>query len=89
MFMAYYGGIERRVVLAPLCPGEAVHIDWKPAWLHFLETIMGYALRDEYRCTSADYRPWPEDLRYELFDAAAGRRRWINRHSPSRSDMRF
>lgn len=32
---------------------------------------MGYALRDQRRYTYADYRHWPEDVRYELIDGAA------------------
>lgn len=32
---------------------------------------MGYALRDERRYTYADYRAWPEDVRYELVEGAA------------------
>ena len=32
---------------------------------------MGYALRDQGRYTYADYRTWPEDVRYELIDGAA------------------
>lgn len=32
---------------------------------------MGYALRDDRRYTYADYRRWPEDVRYELIDGAA------------------
>jgi len=32
---------------------------------------MGYALRDEKRYTYADYRSWPEDVRYELIDGEA------------------
>ena len=32
---------------------------------------MGYALRDQNRYTYADYRTWPEDVRYELIDGAA------------------
>lgn len=32
---------------------------------------MGYALRDQHHYTYADYRIWPEDVRYELIDGAA------------------
>jgi Uma2 family endonuclease len=32
---------------------------------------MGYALRDQRHYTYADYRSWPEDVRYELVDGAA------------------
>lgn len=32
---------------------------------------MGYALRDQHYYTYADYRTWPEDVRYELVDGAA------------------
>lgn len=32
---------------------------------------MGYALRDDKRYTYADYRNWPDDVRYELIDGAA------------------
>lgn len=32
---------------------------------------MGYVLRDQTHCTYADYRNWPEDVRYELIDGAA------------------
>lgn len=32
---------------------------------------MGYALRDQRRYIYADYRAWPEDVRYELIDGAA------------------
>jgi hypothetical protein len=32
---------------------------------------MGYALRDQRHYTYADYRSWPEDVRYELIDGAA------------------
>ncbi len=32
---------------------------------------MGYALRDQRHYTYADYRTWPEDVRYELVDGAA------------------
>jgi len=32
---------------------------------------MGYALRDDCRYTFADYRHWPDDVRYELVDGAA------------------
>jgi len=32
---------------------------------------MGYALRDRSRYTYADYRAWPEDVRYELVDGTA------------------
>lgn len=32
---------------------------------------MGYALRDERHYTYADYRNWPEDVRYELIDGVA------------------
>lgn len=32
---------------------------------------MGYALRDQHHYTYADYRTWPEDVRYELIDGAA------------------
>ncbi len=32
---------------------------------------MGYALRDKTSYTYADYRLWPEDVRYELIDGAA------------------
>lgn len=32
---------------------------------------MGYALRDQHHYTYADYRTWPEDVRYELVDGAA------------------
>jgi Uma2 family endonuclease len=35
------------------------------------EQAMGYALRDHRRYTYADYRSWPEDVRYELIDGAA------------------
>src|SRR5512140_1177381 len=32
---------------------------------------MGYALRDHRHYTYADYRTWPEDVRYELIDGTA------------------
>lgn len=32
---------------------------------------MGYALRDDKRYTYADYRNWPDDVRYELIDGTA------------------
>ena len=32
---------------------------------------MGLALRNEKRCTYADYLQWPEDTRYELIDGEA------------------
>jgi Uma2 family endonuclease len=32
---------------------------------------MGYALRDQDRHSYADYRTWPEDLRYELIEGRA------------------
>lgn len=37
----------------------------------FLENITGHALRDQSRYTYAEYRTWPEDVRYELVDGAA------------------
>jgi Uma2 family endonuclease len=39
--------------------------------LQFQESIMGYALRDQHHYTYADYRTWPDDVRYELIDGAA------------------